>query len=216
VDWENRCVFINEAGFDMHVRRQFGRSKRGTPAKTLLPSSRGITVAITGAICEKGVIDLTLRKPKAVQKKAAHLKKRKREDGKAEDVEVNTRVGTRSEHFLEFLSNVMDTLDQHGMKGRYLVMNNASIHKVDEVQNLIENHGYKATYLPLYSSFLNFIELFWSKIKGSIRRDCLTIENNLIIRIIESAKKVSVNNCVSWIRYSCSFFDGCLAFEPML
>lgn len=157
MDWENRCVFINEAGFNMHTRRNFGRSKRGTPAKTLLPSSRDITVAIIGAICEKGVIDLTLRKPKAVQKKAAHLKKRKRKDGKAEDVEVNTRVGTHSEHFLEFLSNVMDTLDQHGMKCRYLVMNNASIHKVDEVQNLIENHSYKATYLPLCSSFLNLI-----------------------------------------------------------
>ncbi|KAI9265642.1 hypothetical protein BY458DRAFT_221928 [Sporodiniella umbellata] len=86
MDWENR---------------NFGRSKRGTPAKTLLPSNRGITVTIIGAICEKGVIDLTLRKPKAVQKKAAHSKKRKRKDGKAEDVEVNTRVGTRSEHFLE-------------------------------------------------------------------------------------------------------------------
>lgn len=112
MDWENRCVFIDEAGFNMHIRRNFGRSKRGTPAKTLLPSNRGITVIIIGAICEKGVIDLTLRKPKAVQKKAAHSKKRKRKDGKAEDVEVNTRVGTRSEHFLEFLSNVMDTLDQ--------------------------------------------------------------------------------------------------------
>lgn len=89
-----------------------------------------------------------MRKPKAVQKKADHYKKRKRGDGKAEDVEVNTRVGTRSEHFLEFLSNVMDTLDQHGVKGRYLVMDNAAIHKVDEAQNLIENRGYKTTYLP--------------------------------------------------------------------
>lgn len=110
----------------------------------------------------------------------------------------------------------MDTLDQHGMKGRYLVMDNASIHKVDEVQNLIENRGYKATYLPPYSPFLNPIELFWSKVKGSIRRDCLTIDDNLTIRIIESAKKVSVNDCANWIRHSYSFFDRCLALEPML
>jgi len=39
-------------------------------------------------------------------------KKRKRENGKAEVVGVNARVGTRSEHFIEFLIGVMDTLDQ--------------------------------------------------------------------------------------------------------
>ncbi len=149
-------------------------------------------------------------------KKAAHSKKRKRKDGKGEDVEVNTIVGTRSEHFLKFLSNVMDTLDQHGMKGRYLVMDNASIHKVDEVRNLNENCGYKATYLPPYLPFLNPIELFWSKVKGSIMRDCLTIEDNLTIRIIELAKKVSFNDCVNWIRHSYLFFDRALALEPML
>jgi hypothetical protein len=50
MDWENNCVFIDEAGFNMHIRRNFGRSKRGIPAKTLLPSNRGITVTIIGAI----------------------------------------------------------------------------------------------------------------------------------------------------------------------
>jgi hypothetical protein len=158
MNWDNNCVFIDEAGFNMHIRRNFGRSKRGIPAKTLLPSNRGITMTIIGAICEKGVIDLTLRKPKAVQKKAVGSKKRKKGDG--EVVEVNARVGMRREHFLEFLSSVMDTLDQHGMKGRYLVIDNAAIHKVDEIQKLIENRGYKATYLPPYSPFLNPIELF--------------------------------------------------------
>lgn len=53
----------------MHIRQNFGRSKCGMPAKTVLPSNRGITITIVGAICEKGVIDLILRKPKAVKKK---------------------------------------------------------------------------------------------------------------------------------------------------
>lgn len=124
-----------------------------------------------------------MRKPKAVQKKAVCSKKRKG-DGEAEVVKVNARVGTRREHFLEFLSSAIDTLDQHGMKGRYLVMGNAAIHKVDEVQKLIENRGYKTTYLPPCPPFLNLIELFWSKVKGTIKRDCLTIDDNLTIRII--------------------------------
>ncbi|KAG0742898.1 hypothetical protein G6F29_011149 [Rhizopus arrhizus] len=69
MNWHKNCVFINEAGFNMNIRRNFGRSKRGMPAKAVIPANRGITVSIIDAICEKGVIDLTLRKPKAVQKK---------------------------------------------------------------------------------------------------------------------------------------------------
>lgn len=117
----------------MHIRRNFGRSKRGVPAKAVIPANRGITVSIIGAICEKGMIDLFAHKPKAVQKKANDMKKRKRGNGKTEKLEVNARVGTRSKHFLEFLVGVMDILGQFGMKGRYLVMDNAAIHKVTEV-----------------------------------------------------------------------------------
>lgn len=75
-------VFIDEACFNMNVCRNFGRSKQDTPAKTLFPSSRGIIITIVGAICEKEVTILTLRKPKTAQKKFAGSKKRKRGDGK--------------------------------------------------------------------------------------------------------------------------------------
>lgn len=76
MDCENNCIFIDESDFNVHIRRNFDRSKRGTLAKTLLPSNRGITITIIGAICEKGVIDLTLHKPKVVQKMSAESKKR--------------------------------------------------------------------------------------------------------------------------------------------
>lgn len=217
MDWFNKCVFIDEAGFNMHIRRNFGRSKKGLPAKVVLPANRGISISILGAICEKGVIDLTLRKPKAVTKKNVSAKKRKRDDGKPAVVpEVNARVGTRSEHFKEFISNVMDTLDKHNMQGRYLVLDNASIHKVSDVQDLIKCRGYKVAYLPPYSPFLNPIELFWSKLKAGVKRDCLMATDNLSARIVESAKQVSVDDCKNWIRHSASFFEKCLALEPML
>ncbi|KAG1055662.1 hypothetical protein G6F43_002405 [Rhizopus delemar] len=150
-------------GFNMHIRRNFGRSKRRMPAKAVIPANRGTTVSIIGAICEKGAINLTLRKPKAVQKKTNSNKKRKRENDEAEVVEANARIGTRSEHFIEFLIGVMDTLDQFDMKGRYLAMDNVVIHKVTEVKVLIASRRYKVIYLPPCSPFLNPIELFWFK-----------------------------------------------------
>ncbi|ORE00706.1 hypothetical protein BCV72DRAFT_176074, partial [Rhizopus microsporus var. microsporus] len=54
------------------------------------------------------------------------LKKRKA-DGK--EVKINGKVGTRTEHFLVYPTNVMNTLDKHNMKGQYIVMDNAPIHK---------------------------------------------------------------------------------------
>jgi transposase len=110
----------------------------------------------------------------------------------------------------------MDALDQFDMKGRYLVMDNAAIHKATEFNGQIASHRYKAIYLPPYSPFLNPIEPFWSKFKRGIRRDCLNANDNLSTRIIESVKTVSVDDCVNWINHSYSFFDKCLALEPML
>ncbi|ORE05653.1 hypothetical protein BCV72DRAFT_208868, partial [Rhizopus microsporus var. microsporus] len=78
MNWQNNYIFIDETEFNMRIRRNFGRSKRGMPAKASFPSNKGITVAIIGAICEKGVVDLTLRKPKAVQKSRISNKKRER------------------------------------------------------------------------------------------------------------------------------------------
>ncbi|EIE76715.1 hypothetical protein RO3G_01419 [Rhizopus delemar RA 99-880] len=136
LNWHKNCVFIDATGFNMHIRRNFGRSKRGMPAKAVIPANRGTTVSIIGAIYEKGAINLTLRKPKAVQKKTN-----------------------------KFLIGVMDTLDQFDMKGRYLAMDNVVIHKVTEVKVLIVSRGYKIIYLPPCSPFLNPIELFWFKPK---------------------------------------------------
>ncbi|CEG80781.1 hypothetical protein RMATCC62417_15067 [Rhizopus microsporus] len=182
MDWSQNCIFTDEAGFNLHIRRNFGRSKKGMPVKSVVPSNRRVTVTIIGAIFEKGVVELTLRKPKAVQKKNSGIKKRKRGSGKADEVEVNAR-------------------------GRYLVMDNAATHKVDEVQELIASRGYKVAYLPPYSPFLNPIELFWLMIKGSVRRNCLSADDNLSPRITEAAKKVTQQDCANWISHSQSFFD---------
>jgi hypothetical protein len=113
------CVFIDEAGFNLHIKRNVGRSKKGTPAKTTVPTRRGITITIIGAMCEKGIVSLALRKPSVVVSK-----KKRKLDINCTTVEVNGRIGTRTSHYLNYLSSTMDALDANGMKGRYLVMDN--------------------------------------------------------------------------------------------
>ncbi|KAI8355685.1 hypothetical protein BD560DRAFT_300700, partial [Blakeslea trispora] len=51
---------------------------------------------------------------------------------------------------------------------------------------------------------------FWSKLKAGVKKDCLTADDNLSQRIIESAKNVTTLDCINWIEHSISFFDHCI------
>lgn len=185
------------------LKRNFGRSLKGTPAKGTVPTGKGVTITILGAISEAGVIDIYLRKPQAVS-----VSKKRKVNGK-EAKTVNGRIGTRTGHFLSYISNVMDVLDKRDMKGHYIVMDNAPIYIPGKVRELIESRGYKCLYLPPYSPFLNPIEEFWSKVKAGIRRNALKADDKLADQICDSVNKVTRSDCQAWIEHAISFFPRC-------
>jgi hypothetical protein len=78
LDFTKNCVFIDEAGFNLHIQRGYDWSLKGTPAKSIVPTGRGVTVTILGAISEARVIDISLKKAQAV----AMSKKRKEDSSK--------------------------------------------------------------------------------------------------------------------------------------
>jgi transposase len=55
-------------------------------------------------------------------------------------------------------------------RGRVVVMDNLSAHKVERVREIIEGRGCELLYLPSYSPDLNPIEEAFSKIKGLLRK----------------------------------------------
>ena len=130
---------------------------------------------------------------------------------------VSGRVGTRTEHSIAYISNVMDVLDTNNMKEHYLVMDNAPIHTPVKVRELVEGRGYKCLYLPPYSPFLNPIEEFWSKVKAGVRRHALTAADRLSDRIRESVQMVTRADCQAWIRHALSFFanSDTTVYKPM-
>jgi transposase len=149
------------------------------------------------------VIDISLKKPQAV----TISKKRKANDAKA--MVMSDRAGTRTEHFLTCISNVMDVLDRNDMKVHYLVMDNAPIHTPVKVREIVESRGYTCLYLPPYSPFLNPIEEFWSKVKAGVRGNSLAVDDRLSDRICESVQMVARADCQAWIRNAVSFFPRC-------
>ena len=103
-----KCIFIDEAGFNMPIKHNFGRSKRGSLAKALVSKSRGVNMTILGGITSEGVVNLSLRRLQA----AIGSKKRKLHEG---EEKVAGKIGTQAEHYIEFLEVLMRVLKGNGM-----------------------------------------------------------------------------------------------------
>lgn len=159
---------------------------------------------------------MTLHKSKAVQKKAASNKNRKRDNSEpAEAIEVNAKASTRIKYFIELIDGIMDILDICNMAKRYLTVDNAVIYKVSELQELIESRSHKVAYMPPYSSFFNSIELFWSKLKTGVNRDYLTAIDRLSNIIFEPDQQVIIEDYQEQVMLAVLIFGICLVFESV-
>lgn len=82
-------------------------------------------------------------------------------------------------------------MDQHKeFKGHYIIMDNASVHTNNYIQQYIEGRGYGCIYLPPYSPELNPIEQFWSVYKSKLKRETLLDKETLTSRMQDVYKRV--------------------------
>ena len=65
---------------------------------------------------------------------AVPTSKKRKVNGKAVNV-VTGRIGTRTEHYLAYISDVMGVLDKDNMQGYHLMMYNAPIHTLAKVSD---------------------------------------------------------------------------------
>jgi transposase len=202
VDFTKNCVFIDESGFHTNMRRNFAWSLVGSRPVVKTPVTRAVTHTVLGAITADTVIHVSLRKPAppAPKPKKAKTNKRKKKDVEAEVVEEEqgdesadqqwpdddkpAPKGTTSAHYIKFIKEVLDIMDEIGtMKGYYLVMDNCSIHKNKYLQRKTLRRGYNIMYLPSYSPELNPIENFWSLVKGKMKRVFFAVGETMTSRI---------------------------------
>ncbi|EIE86270.1 hypothetical protein G6F46_010050 [Rhizopus delemar] len=133
-EWQNKglhfmknCVFLDEAGFDVNMRRSSGWAQRGKPATSV----RGISHTVIGAVSAFGVVNVSMREPGSVKKRrVVGAKKRKAPEGVAAVIPKGTTAG----HFVQFISDTLDIIDEFpNMKGFHMVMDNAPAHSRDVV-----------------------------------------------------------------------------------
>jgi len=92
------------------------------------------------------------------------------------------------ELFLYWLKNMF----VHSLtKGQVVVMDNAAIHKVKQVVEIIEGAGCTLLYLPPYSPDFNPIENYWAVMKSHIRkiRDKFEDINDAIMETLKNPKR---------------------------
>ena len=87
-------------------------------------------------------------------------------------------------------------------KGQVVVMDNAAIHKVKRVREIIEEAGCSLIYLPPYSPDLNPIEQIFSKIKAHLRRLAVRTERKLYNAIGKAIDTVTSDDCLNCFRNS--------------
>ena len=87
-----------------------------------------------------------------------------------------------------------------------LILDNCSIHRVEEVQTLLRDSGIFVIFLPPYSPDLNPIELTFSYIKQYLQehQEIIQAANNLSDIIKSAFNSITIDQCINWIG-SCGY-----------
>ena len=86
-------------------------------------------------------------------------------------------------------------------EGQIVITDNASVHKVRGVRELIGNKGSKLLYLPPYSPELSPIEMCWSEVKQFLKKTEARTEEILNKAFSEALNMITKNDCRGWFNH---------------
>ncbi len=169
-------VWVDETGTDKRDQlRKYGYSMRGTRATYHRILHRGERVNAIAAISSAGLLSMELMKG-----------------------------SVNGESFYDFLRGTlipqMMPFDGHNPHS-VLIMDNCSVHHVDEVKKLLRGAGIIVLFLPPYSPDLNPIEEAFSYIKQYLRKhdELLQAIADPTDIIKEAFQSITADHCNSWI-----------------
>ena len=115
MDFESNFMLVDESAFHINLKRIMARSKKGTRAEVVHPTTKAKTTTILCAISSYDVINAKARRPMASSKK-------RKVNGAAARRTISTVTG----HYFNFIASALDILDKHeDFKGSYIVIDNA-------------------------------------------------------------------------------------------
>ncbi|KAI8880828.1 hypothetical protein K501DRAFT_254382 [Backusella circina FSU 941] len=127
---------INKSRVNEFMKNEYNLSFKQVSFR---PEARAVSHTILGCISTQGVINVSMRIPRAPPKvrKIQGGKKRK---ATASSSSTKESTGTTSGHYLRFIKETLDIMDKHkSMRGSYFIMDNASMHTKPEIEEEIKS-----------------------------------------------------------------------------
>ena len=174
-------MFYDETGFQVVMRKTYGRALKGKKAICTVPSikSRNITVMATmsmsGLVC----------------------------------YEVLQRACNKT-YLSSYLDNLIHFLSSKGLKNVIIIMDNASFHKCTEIRDLITNAGHELKFLPPYSPFFNPIENMFAQWKNIVRNLGPKDEDELMNAIGSFKTVITKEQCENYYRHIVNNHIDCI------
>jgi len=106
--------------------------------------------------------------------------------------------------FLYFLKHFLCPLLN---EGDTVVLDNASPHRVAEVQETIEQTGARLIYLPPYHPDLNPIELAWNKMKHYLRKQRPRTTEDLYTAYAKALGHITEKDAEQFFKHAMSFLN---------
>lgn len=165
---------MDESPFNLHLRRQQGRSKKGTRANVIIPTIRGRSVSLISSI---GVLGMHHSKI-------------------IDNGTVNANI------FADYITELCQYLyDNCSMRNVCIILDNARIHKRGDLERITTCFNYEYQFLSPYSYMLNPIENAFSKIKCSVREILRNNDEGTLSNfILQGVQTINPEDCAGYFR----------------
>lgn len=169
---DRQNIFIDESGFNLHLRRNYGRSIAGKRSSIVVPTIRGKNITLLSSINNEKIIHYKI-----------------------------LSGSCNSEIFSNFLRELDEILVRdYNITNGYMFMDNAPAHKSHATHDIMKTLRNKTKFLSAYSYMLNPIEFSFGKIKCFVRKNLGQTEADIKVLVPLAIAEITTEDCLGWFR----------------
>jgi transposase len=170
-------VFVDEAGFNLHIKRSKGWSPTCERATVGVANQRGGNISIAGALTINGL---------------QHF---------------NVKEGAfNKESFETFCEQLCRKLFLLSNTEYVIILDNLPFHHSQVISEVFERYHYRIWFLPPYLQFLNLIEYAWNSWKVPLKRKNIIDKTILMEEMVNASINITSDKAESWFNHIFDYY----------